>query len=647
MRAITDLEANGLTPTHIHIVVCKEVETGEVRSFTDRDEFVRYAQGVTSWVGHNFLGYDRPALANVWDFHIDYRDVIDTLVLSRMVHSTRPSHSLESWGETLGRPKLHTGITDWSVLTDAMVERCHGDIETNYLLYKSLEKYLTSGRWRKPIETEHFIQHHCRTLHENGFAFNLEGAIALKAEIDAELTVIDAALHSAFVPRLVPVREVQPRLTKHGTIAKNSIPKVLGSDFTPYDHEAPFTLCEWQEFNPGSPTQIVERLNEAGWQPTEKTKGHKEAEKELRTLRRFRRGRRADPERVAVLEEKLKRYAVYGWMICDENLSTLPDTAPAATKLLVRRLLLANRTNTIQKQWIDNYNHDTGRIHGTFHGIGAWTGRMSHSAPNQGNIPKFDAKQPHKTPYSDRMRGLFQAGKDRLLVGVDAESIQLRVFGHYINDPVFITSLVSGDKKDGTDPHSLNQKALGVVCKSRDDAKVFIYAWLLGAGIAKIAAILGCTKDEARAANENFLEFYPGLRLLKERQIPIDAARGYFEGFDGRFVKIWGDDFDERSHFTLAGYLQSGETIVMRRAAQIWYPKLVAEKVLFWWVNFVHDEFQIETLEDLEIAKYVGTVVADAIRQAGEDLNLRCPMAGSVLNSHGQLAVGKSWLETH
>ena len=311
--------------------------------------------------------------------------------------------------------------------------------------------------------------------------------------------------------------------------------------------------------------------------------------------------------------------------------------------------MVANRASTLE-QWLGVVKQeDDGqwRIHGSFNHIGAWTGRMSHDRPNMGNIPKFDAKQPHKTPYSDRMRALWCAGTGRFLVGVDAESIQLRILAHYINDPEFTNALVEGKKEDGTDPHSVNQRALGRACKSRDDSKTFIYAFILEAGLGKIAQILSCSKTEAEEARENFLDRYPGLRYIKEEVVPEDAAKGYFIGFDGRAVRIRGEDIDSRKHFTLAGYLQSGESIIMKRAVEIWYPKLRAEGVPFWPVNFVHDEYQTEVLNDLETATYVAETQAAAIRQVGIDLNLRCPMAGSILNSHGKIAIGETWLETH
>lgn len=643
---ICDLEANGLSPTEIHVIVCKDVDTGEVYVFKDNwDDFRRFRDTVGTWIGHNFLGFDRPALSKVLAVDIDAGACIDTLVLSRLTDATLGSHSLEAWGVRLGLPKLHTDITDWSKYTPEMEERCKGDVETNFLLYKHLYRFIESPIWKDAIETEHYIASLCHTLSQNGFAYNLSNSLELQKVILKELKGIDKELTEAFRPKVSLVREVLPRATKFGTIAKNSIPKVLGTDFTPYTADAPFSLIEYVPFNAGSPKQIVERLNEAGWSPRDKTKGHKEAEKALRALKRQRGWSPTREAEKDALRAKLEYYATYGWMISEANLATLPDTAPKAASTLVRRLLLASRASTLQT-WIDACGED-GRIHGSFHHIGAWTHRMSHSDPNQGNIPKFDAKQPHKTPYSDKMRQLWMAGKDRLLIGVDAESIQLRIFGHYLNDEEFINALVSGRKEDGTDPHSVNQRALGKPCKSRDDSKTFIYAWLLGAGLAKVAAILGCSLEEAEEANDNFLKRYPGLAYLKEHVIPRDATRGYFEGFDGRLVKIWGDDYDSRRHFTLAGYLQNGEAVIMKRAVQLWYPKLVREKVPFWWVNFVHDEWQTETVNDMEIAKYVATTQADSIRQVGVDLGLRCPFAGSILNAHGKLAIGSNWMETH
>lgn len=652
MDVICDIETN-IPPTKIYLVICKDVDNEKVYTFRDVGPnetglaaLREFGRGVRKWIGHNFLGFDRRWLADLAGVVIDPRCVLDTLVLSHLFEGTRTKHSLESWGETLGIKKVGADLAEWGTFTPLMEDRCRSDVEINYALYKRFLRLIQSPTWAPSIRTEHYIAHLTNTLHDNGFAFAYPEAVLLKKEVDKELSSIDSRLLLSFPKKVVLLKEITPKGTTHGTISRVPF-KFLGAnpDLSPYTIGAPFSRIDYVDFNPASPSQIVERLNAAGWQPFEKTKGHREAEKALQQAYRKPRSPYRDEE-ITNLRASLAIYGATGWSISEENLKTLPDTAPPAAKELVQRLLLASRSSTLQT-WLDAYNHESKRIHGRFHHIGAWTHRMSHANPNMGNIPKFDAKQPAKTPYSDRMRALWCAGRGRYLVGVDAESIQLRILAHYIDDPEFTKAIISGRKEDGTDPHSLNQRALGTVCKSRDDAKTFIYAWLLGAGKGKVANILGCSAAEAAEADKNFLDRYPGLRYLKDKVIPNDAARGYFQGFDGRYVRIIGDDISARSHYALAGYLQCGEVTIMKRAVEIWYPQLTQEGVPFTWVNFVHDEWQTETPRDMEIAEYVARTQAAAIQRVGDDLNLRCPMAGSILNAHGKLAIGDNWMQTH
>ena len=97
----------------------------------------------------------------------------------------------------------------------------------------------------------------------------------------------------------------------------------------------------------------------------------------------------------------------------------------------------------------------------------------------------------------------------------------------------------------------------------------------------------------------------------------------------------------------LAGYLQNGESVVMKRANLIWRRQLLGDKVPFKQVNFVHDEWQTEVKGSYELAKQVAQIQANAIATAGEELQLRCPLEGSFLNSHKGLSIGRSWADTH
>jgi DNA polymerase-1 len=631
-----DIETNGLeNPDKIWCIVCKDADTGEISEFLNvhsgsRELFLSYASSVTCWIGHNWLGFDSPNLSRIIG-QGDFSCCIDTLVVSQLINFPRPEgHSLESYGDEAKIAKIGTDITDWSVFDGRMVDRCRSDVAiTEYVYYKYL-KYIQSPLWADALRVEHALVPLCNELKTNGFFFNRPAAIALKSKIDLEVFDLEDKLTKVFPPRTVLVREITPKATKHGTINRSDFRWNTSGDLSSYTVGYPFSLLSWESFNPGSTKQRIDRLWDANWNPTERTKGYKAF---LQSL-----PREKDPK-------KKSYFARYGWKTSEENLKTLPADAPPAIQTLVQWLLLKPRSRRIE-EWLGCCGEDS-RIHGTFHGIGAWSGRMSHSNPNMGNVPKFDSKQPEKTPYSDNMRALWSCPGDKFLVGVDAESIQLRVLAHYLEDREFTDAIVSGDKSKGTDPHSVNQRALGSVCKSREDAKTFIYAWLLGAGVGKVADILHCSKQDAEEARANFLKRYERLGWLKDRQIPTDARNGWFRGFDGRCVTIPGDSQGEREHLALAGYLQSGETIVMKRALVLWHEKLTCEKVPFKFVNFVHDEYQTEVPRDMEIAKYVAQTQADAIRQVGIDLHLKCPMSGSILAGNGGLAIGDNWMETH
>jgi DNA polymerase-1 len=646
MLVVCDCETNGLkNPSRLWIIVCREVSSRKVEIFLEPDRnpepFLKYASTVTGWIGHNFLAFDyRQINRLIPGAYIDPGTVIDTLIVSRLVNFLRDGHSLEDYGEEFGVPKV--GNEDWSQLTQQMIDRCVSDTDINLRLYLRLQKYIESPIWRSALRTEHDIAVVCNEIQDNGFYFDRAQAASLLIDITEKVSQLEYELTSAFPAKCVFVKEVHPRLTKFGTLNRTDFRWLLAeaertgtaADLSAYSADAPFSRISWRPFNPGSPPQVVERLNAAGWQPTEKTKTHFKAEKEYK--------RHPTKEN----EERWKSFLLTGWKISETNLSSLPSTAPRAAHSLVRYLKLNNRKKLLAT-WLEASEADS-RVHPTVNGLGAWTGRASHSDPNVANIPTEKPQDPAEIKeLNNVLRSLFCVPKDRLLVGVDADGIQLRILAHYIEDPRFTAALVSGDKSLNTDVHSLNVSAIGPACKGRRDAKTFIYAWLLGAGVERVQEILDCDRASAQDARNRFLTYYPGLQRLKEEIIPLDAIRGYFEGFDGRFVQIYGEDENQRQHYCLGGYLQNGESVIMKRAKLIWIPKLRKERIPFWLVNWVHDEWQTETVNDYDTALYIAQTQADSIRQAGEDLGLRCPMAGSILNAHEKIAINVNWRETH
>ncbi len=625
MKVVADIETNALhNPTVIHCIVCKDIDSGVVYTFDPdgvKNDFKDFANRVDHWIGHNFLQFDAPVINTlVGAGTIDLEAVTDTLVLSRLFHfKLDGGHSLDSWGQRLKAPKIK--FNDWSKYSQEMLTYCIQDVETNLKLYDYLRTKLIDREdhaFDEAIANEHFITRMGMEMSTNGFPFNYEEAVSLYNEITTKIKELDDEIQKDFPAKAKLVNEIVPRLTKSGSLARTNL-KWWGEDLTCFTEDAPLSRIEWVPFNPSSPKQMVERLNEAGWKPIDKTKGHLEA---IKTK---------DKERLPYFKE-------YGWKVNEVNLATLPDSAPNGAKKLVERIIYDSRRSTIE-EWFAAYNPATGRVHGGYNHIGTWTHRMSHVRPNMGNIAAEKSLK-YQQPYlanivkdlGKRMRSLWMALPSKVLVGTDAEGIQLRIFAHYINDPLFIKAVTEGKKEDATDCHSLNKQALGEICKSRDNAKTFIYAFLLGAGIAKVAEILGTTSKLAQEAVTNFIEAYPGLEELKAKAIPKDADRGYFKGFDGRLVAC------DSEHHMLAGYLQNGEACIMKHALQLWYDRLKQEGIYFELVNFVHDEWQ--TLVNPKDAEYVGQVQSWAIKTAGEHFNLNCPMAGSY-------DIGHTWYETH
>lgn len=678
MRVVLDIETERLeNPQRIHLICCQDLDTGEVHVFREQDleAFKSFANRIIFVSGHNLLKFDLPVINRILSIYFDVSRVLDTLVLSRLVNfDIVGGHSLGAWGERLGIAKKFSDVDQefFREYSPELEERCLSDVSINVALFRHLEKYYNSPVWQAAIQVEQELASDTQEMSDIGFAYDLPKAKLVYSNLTRRLKELDDKIRISFPKKLKLIREVIPRITLYSTIAKNSIPKALGTDLSFYSPDAPFSFCEWVEFNPGSPKQIVERLNEAGWKPTSKTKGYKD----------FLKSRISDPE-------KLAHYETYGWKVDDENLQTLPKDAPEGAHLLATRLMIASRISKLDEQLsacrphypldgpekaIQAFSGEGSypsspavwkslpevpeceygvpplewRIHGEFNGIGAWTGRMSHYRPNTANIP---TRKPQDTDeiasINDILRTLWIAGKGRLLIGVDADQIQLRILAHYMQDQEFIQALVNGDKEKGTDVHSLNVKAIGPACKGRRDSKTFIYSWLLGAGVGRVAEILGCNYAEAKDARSRFIEYYPGLRRVKNVDIPRDARRGYFQGLDGRYVKIVGEDYDQKRHFTLAGYLQNGEKVVMAHARKLWKDKLRKERIPAWLVGFIHDEWQIETVNDMDTAKYVSRTAADSLYTAGVNLGTLCPMKGSILNGHDVLAIGNNWLETH
>jgi len=642
LTVVSDVETDGLDPDNLWCVVNKELGEKSYKTWditSGYETFIEYAKTVDRWVFHNGINYDGPVINKLLGSTvIDPFKICDTFVVSRLVnYMGYNGHGLDEIGISLGQAK--TVFNDWERYTPEMLSYCKDDVDLGTKVYKKYERYIDDPAWAMSMETEHRMAMLCKKMHTNGFKFNLQLANEVLPQIQDRLDELSAEMQRAFPPELKEVHRIQYRTKADGELYSTTANAMDNFPKTVIDGDE-LVCFNWVSFNPGSHQNRIDKLWDAGWNPTEKSKSH---------YKFSQRGAVGDKWGKKILTQetydaKKEEFGHYGWTVTDENLETLPSTAPQGARDLTEWLCLNGRLKPLEER-IRECESD-GRIRTNFWHIGAWTHRMSHSSPNLANISSpfhgeaVTAVDLVKERFDGKLREMFTVDEGNWLVGTDAESIQLRILAHYLKNDEYVQAITEGSKENGTDIHNVNRRALGLEGITRDHAKTFIYAYLLGAGAGKVARILRCSVSVAKKAMETFTDRTTGLRKLKSGLIKRDASRGYFEGLDGRKVIC------PSEYLMLAGYLQCGESVVMKRANWLWDRWCTEEGLNFRQSNSVHDEWQTEVCGTYEDAIRVGELQCKSLVATGEELGLLCPMSGET-KIGSPLDGTNNWLGTH
>lgn len=300
--------------------------------------------------------------------------------------------------------------------------------------------------------------------------------------------------------------------------------------------------------------------------------------------------------------------------IVDESVLETIDLPEA--KAVSEYLMLQKRYAQVHS-WLDHVNEDTGRVHGRVISNGAVTGRMTHQNPNMAQIPASSK------PYGEECRSCWTVPSGTKLVGFDASGLELRMLAHYMNDKEFTNVLLREDV------HTRNQMAAGLA--NRDQAKTFIYAFLYGAGDAKIGTIVGGSARDGAGLKERFLRNTPSLESLRERVVRA-SGRGYIRGLDGRRLHV------RSGHAALNTLLQAAGAIVMKKALVILDKYAKEWELDYKFIGNIHDEVQTEVRE--AHADKFGWLGVECLKAAGIEFGLRCPL-------DGEYKIGTTWAETH
>lgn len=706
---VTDIEANNLLEkvTQFHCGVIYDYSTDEYVSYRPWD-FSAYLDALEAEVArgglivfHNGHKYDAPALTKLAklqlnrEFHLPRENVVDTLVLSRLLFANIKdsdmallrsgklpgkrfgSHALEAWGYRLGEMKGeykddfkklleeqgedYVDGAEWISFNEPMMDYNVQDVVVTKAL---LEKLLSDKHYFPPEggcgdnwwmhDAVTFWQYSCEAVwlehraawllakqERNGFPFNTKAIEELYVELAGRRSELLQTLTDTFGTWYQPKGGTElflhPRTGKPlGKYPRVKYPKQGGIYKKPKNKaqregREPCEL-DTRDYVEGAPYTPVEHVV---FNPSSR-------------------------DHIAL---KLKEA---GWVpteftdkgapkVDDEVLEHVRVEDPEKQRcidLIKEYLMIQKRIGQAaegDKAWL-RYVQEDGKIHGSVNPNGAVTGRATHSFPNLGQVPGV------RSPYGEPCRAAFGAehhldgltGQPWVQAGIDASGLELRCLAHFMSkydDGAYADVILNGDI------HTVNQTAAEL--PTRDNAKTFIYGFLYGAGDEKIGQIVGAGKERGKELKKKFLENTPAIAALREgiQQTLVESSRWvageqkvkwkrrWIKGLDGRKVHV------RSPHAALNTLLQSAGALICK----LWIVE--TEELLlkaglkhgwdgdFAYMAWVHDEIQV-ACRTTEIAQQVIDTAQQAMRNVGEHFKFRCR-----LDTEGKM--GPNWAVCH
>lgn len=569
MNLVFDIETDGLldTLTKIHCIVAKDIDTNEVFSFKNTEiklglELLRQADTL---IGHNIINFDLPALNKVYYWFNPMAEILDTLVLSRVIKADQAktdfsslvlprklngSHSLKAWGIRLGILKGDYGETnDWSKWSEAMQSYCEQDVEVTHALWK----HLAPEKWSKEsITFEHEIAEVCNRIGSEGWTFDETKAGILYSKLAQKRADLEVELQNLFEPWEVHTPFV-PKVNN----------KKLG-----YVKGEVFTKVRTIDFNPNSRKHIQFCLQKKyKWKP--------------------------------------KKFTPSGDAQIDESI--LADLPFPEAKKLAYMFLLQKRIGQLaegSQAWLRLCKD--GIIKHNIISAGTVTLRAAHRYPNLAQVPSVQAE------FGKECRELFTVPTDCSLVGADLSGLELRCLAHflaYTDNGAYAQEILNGDI------HTTNQKAAEL--ETRDQAKKFIYTLLYGGGDLKVGQVLGKGAKAGKETKEKFFKAMPSFSTLK-KQVQAAAARGYLIGLTGEKVII------RSAHAALNTLLQNTGSTISKKWVILIDQELRKQgldaKIIAW----VHDEVQIKCKKGIE--DHVGDITRRMAKETGEFFKFKIPI---------------------
>lgn len=160
------------------------------------------------------------------------------------------------------------------------------------------------------------------------------------------------------------------------------------------------------------------------------------------------------------------------------------------------------------------------RIFPNFNVSGTSTGRISHSNPNMGNLPKEGV-----------IRNFFIPSPGSTIIGADYAQLEVVIELNLTDDPGLKEIVLGGANKHDLFKADLDKAGFNI---PRSQVKNINFALQYGAGAKKISSMVSCSQHEAERVIATFYTRFSGVKTLKDDTASKLKAQGYITNLAGR-----------------------------------------------------------------------------------------------------------------
>ena len=612
MRLCYDIETNGLEPDTIHCMVIYNLDNNQTYKFSDVDpahmgilDGIRMLQKADLLVGHNIISFDNYWIKQLYNIDLSNIKIHDTLIMSQVLRYKRQHrHGLGAWGQFLKNRKIE--FDQWHSYTKEMMKYCVQDVHLNVDVYHYLVKEFKAIAQKnklivKGLQVEHAAAIFNTRTRERGWNFDLDKAQANLKYMRSKMSKIEKIMEPKLGMRKIYIDKLPktPKYTKKGWYTATSArllseylhktvkPEDAVSTCPPIQPGQEFQRSRQEQITMGSMDLVKEWLKSIGWKP----------------------------------DEWVIKKIGFEWIKQSPKLTTTSLVKLGAIGRLIDRYYTLRSRSSVIEGWIDQLKD--GRLHGNMWTIGTPTYRCRHEVIV--NLPAVSAR------YGKKLRELFKADENTVLVGADSSGNQLRGLCHYVGNDDFTNEVIYGDQ------HQRNADALNC---SRPVAKSYLYAYLFGAGDGKLGQVL-TGKSNAHLGKESRDKFASSIKGLQELRDKLSnvwknthytQGEGWFPAVDGRPV------FCPAEHQTLNYLLQSMEGISCKAALDYAMKKIKEENLRAEPRLFYHDEQAWVSHPD--DARRVGEILQESFKEAPKEFGINCMDGGDYI-------IGTSYADVH